>query len=218
MDAKPLAELEREVMMRRVITKIVLEMATGKVLERESLEYDGPWALCDRAATAAAGGAQQYLGNQMQTIGNYLTPQLMRWAGGAAPGYGAGGVNEMTAAAQTAAASATNQANQRGLLRSLRTGNAAGVAAGDVDAAVRSGQTQTQAVEDVLAQNAQLKAQQQMGALNMLGSLYGTDVSGQASEIKNMIDASKTGWFQNMLGLGGLGMNALTNYAKIAGV
>ena len=106
----------------------------------------------------------------------------------------------MTSAAQTAAGAASNQAKQSGLLRALRTGNAAGVAAGDVSAAVNSGQNQTQAVEDILGQNAQLKAQQQTGALNMLGSLYGTDVTGQTNNLDAALKAGDSGWFQNMLG------------------
>ena len=117
-------------------------------------------------------------GAQATSIGSYMTPQLESWAGGNAPGYGQGAVNQMTSAAQTAAGAASNQAKQSGLLRALRTGNAAGVAAGDVSAAVNSGQNQTQAVEDILGLNAQLKAQQQTGALNMLGSLYGDGCDG----------------------------------------
>jgi hypothetical protein len=118
----------------------------------------------------------------------------------------------MTAAAQTAAGSASNAAQQGGLLRALRTGNAAGVAAGDVAGAVGAGQNQTQAVEDILSQNAQLKAQQQTGALNMLGSLYGTDVTGQTNNLNTQLKAGQSGWLQQW---GGPLLSTLTGVAGI---
>lgn len=195
-----------------VNTRVVLDMATGAVLERTGFDYCGPVALCDRSVQNAAETAASTEGAQATGIGSYLTPQLMSWGSGAAPGYGQGAVNQMTSAAQTAAGAASNQAKQSGLLRALRTGNAAGVAAGDVSAAVNSGQNQTQAVEDILGQNAQLKAQQQTGALNMLGSLYGTDVTGQTNNLDTALKAGQTGWFQNMLG----GINALAGPAAYA--
>jgi hypothetical protein len=141
-----------------------------------------------------------------------MTPLLESWAGGNAPGYGQGAVNQMTAAAQTAAGSASNAAQQGGLLRALRTGNAAGVAAGDVAGAVGAGQNQTQAVEDILSQNAQLKAQQQTGALNMLGSLYGTDVTGQTNNLNTQLKAGQSGWLQQW---GGPLLSTLTGVAGI---
>ena len=84
-------------------------------------------------------------------------------------------------------------------------------------AAVGSGQNQTQAVEDILGQNAQLKAQQQTGALNMLGSMYGTDVGAQAGLLNATTEAGNSGWFQNMLGLGKLGVNTGNMIAKFVG-
>ncbi len=198
--------VERGPMPVRINTRVVLDMATGAVLERTMFDYCGPVARCDRSVKNAAQTAASTEGAQATSIGSYITPQLESWAGGNAPGYGQGAVNQMTSAAQTAAGAASNQAKQSGLLRALRTGNAAGVAAGDVSAAVNSGQNQTQAVEDVLGLNAQLKAQQQTGALNMLGSLYGTDVSGANQASQAAVQAGNSGWFQNMLG----GINALS--------
>lgn len=191
--------VERGPMPVRINTRVVLDMATGAVLERTGFDYCGPVARCDRSVKNAAQTAASTEGAQATSIGSYITPQLESWAGGNAPGYGQGAVNQMTSAAQTAAGAASNQAKQSGLLRALRTGNAAGVAAGDVSAAVNSGQNQTQAVEDILGLNAQLKAQQQTGALNMLGSLYGEDVTGQISNLNTALGADMTGWYQNML-------------------
>jgi hypothetical protein len=228
MDHEPVAELEREDMtktgtkgpreqgnengLRRISTRVVVDMETGAVLERESLQYCGPVALCDRSVQNAASTAASTEGTQASGIGSYMTPLLESWAGGNAPGYGQGAVNQMTAAAQTAAGSASNAAQQGGLLRALRTGNAAGVAAGDVAGAVGAGQNQTQAVEDILSQNAQLKAQQQTGALNMLGSLYGTDVTGQTNNLNTQLKAGQSGWLQQW---GGPLLSTLTGVAGI---
>ena len=193
----------------RINTRVVLDMATGAVLERTGFDYCGPVARCDRSVQNQDTSNLTNLSTGASGISSYMTPLLESWAGGNAPGYGQGAVNQMTSAAQTAAGAASNQAKQSGLLRALRTGNAAGVAAGDVSAAVNSGQNQTQAVEDILGQNAQLKAQQQTGALNMLGSLYGTDVTGQTNNLNTALKAGQTGWFQNMLsGINALGPSA----------
>ena len=189
----------------RINTRVVLDMATGAVLERTGFDYCGPVARCDRSVQNQDTSNLTNLSTGASGISSYMTPLLESWAGGNAPGYGQGAVNQMTSAAQTAAGAASNQAKQSGLLRALRTGNAAGVAAGDVSAAVNSGQNQTQAVEDILGQNAQLKAQQQTGALNMLGSLYGTDVSGANQASQAAVQAGNSGWFQNTLA----GINAL---------
>ncbi len=219
MAAQPVAELECEDMRKTgnrpmwVNMRVVLDMATGAVLERTRFDYCGPVARCDRSIQNQDTSNLTSLSTGAGGISSYMTPLLESWAGGNAPGYGQGAVNQMTSAAQTAAGAASNQAKQSGLLRALRTGNAAGVAAGDVSAAVNSGQNQTQAVEDILGQNAQLKAQQQTGALNMLGSLYGTDVSGANQASQAAVQAGNSGWFQNLLGLG----NTIGGLAKGAG-
>lgn len=201
----------------RVNTRIVIDIETGAVERRESFWYRGPVERCDRSTQAQGAADSSAVSKGAAGIGSYLTPQLESWGGGAAPGYGQGAVNQMTAAAQTAAAAAANQAKQGGLLSALRSGNAAGVGAQDVGAAVGSGQNQTQAVEDILGQNAQLKAQQQTGALNMLGSMYGTDVGAQAGLLNATTEAGNSGWFQNMLGLGKLGVNTGNMIAKFVG-
>ncbi len=196
-----------------VNTRIVLDMETGAVLEREGYEYRGPVALCDRSLQNQAQTNATNYGTSATGLSSYMTPLLESWAGGNAPGYGQGGVNQMTAAAQTEAGAASNQQQQQGLLHALRTGNAAGVGAEDVGAAVGAGQNQTQAVQNVLSRNAQLKAQQQTGAMNMLGSLYGTDVGAQTNNLNTAINAGNSGWFQNMLGF----MNAAGSGMRGAG-
>ena len=69
-------------------------------------------------------------------------------------------------------------------------------------------------MEDILGQNAQLKAQQQTGALNMLGSLYGTDVTGQTNNLDTALKAGQTGWLQQwggplLSGITGMSISAV---------
>ena len=202
----------------RVNTKTVIDIASGAILESEGFDYDGPVALCDRGAAAGAATATQGLLGAGQTytgqaggLSGYLTPMLEGWASGNAPGYGSD-LGYMQGAAQSTAQAGANQARQGALLNAMRTRNAAGLGLQNVAAASNAGQQQTEAVQNILSQNAQLKAQQQMGAMNMLGSMYGTDVSaglqgysaGSQSAL-NQAKAGQTGWFQNMLGLMGGG-------------
>lgn len=210
----------------KVYTKIVWDMASGSVLESEAYEYSGPVELCDRflgskanqATTTDASTAAGY-GKEASGLGNFLTPMLQSWSGGNAPGYGPAGVSAMKNAAQSTAGAAANAGNEQGLLTSMRTGNAAGVGSEQVANAANAGQTQTSAVQNILAQNAALKSQEQTGALNMLGSMYGTDVGAQLTSqgqvpgaINAGVNAGNSGWFQNTLGalgtLGGMGAGA----------
>lgn len=219
-----MAELEYTNM--RVYTKIVFDIESGDVLESESYEYNGPVALCDRglqstaqqAANTDTSTASGY-GKTASGLSGFLTPMLESWAGGNAPGYGDAGVSAMKNAAQSTAGAAANAGNEQGLLTAMRTNNAAGVGAEEVANAANAGQTQTNAVQNILSQNAQLKAQEQTGAMNMLGSMYGTDVGAQLTSqgqvpgaINAGVNAGNSGWFQNTLNglntLGGLGKGA----------
>ena len=60
-------------------TRVVLDMATGAVLERTGFDYCGPVARCDRSVQNAANTAASTEGAQATGIGSYLTPQLMSW-------------------------------------------------------------------------------------------------------------------------------------------
>ncbi len=199
----------------KISTKVVWDMETGAELERESYEYEGPLALCDRSLQSTAQGAASTdtataasYGKSATGLSNFLTPMLQSWAGGNAPGYGPAGVSSMKNAAQSTAGAAANVGDEQGLLTAMRTGNAAGVGSEQVANAANAGQTQTNAVQNILTQNAQLKSQEQTGAMNMLGSMYGTNVGaqltsqGQVPEAVNAgVGAGNSGWFQNMLGM-----------------
>lgn len=198
-----------------ITTKLTVDLDTGAVLEREGYEYDGPLALCDRAAHSTAqnignqatAGAQDY-GTNAAAIGTPLKGFYTGLAT-APPGFGANLPGMMGNAAANAAAN-TGNARQSAQLRAMRTGNAAGQGGVDVAAAQTGGQNETGAIQGILGQNAQLQQQQMQTGLAGLAGLYGTNVNAQLGMLgagnnaaDAMANASKSGWLQNMTGLMG---------------
>lgn len=196
-----------------ITTSATFDIETGRLTSREGFEYDGPVALCDRAAKSTAqnvgnqatAGATEY-GTNAAAIGTGLIPQLQGRAT-APPGYGAALPGMLSSTAANAAANAHN-ARQSAGLRALRTGNAAGQGAVDVAAAQAGGQNETSAIQGILGQNAQLENQQQESALNQLSGLYGTNVNAQTNMLNAgsnaanaMTNANKAGWLQNTVGV-----------------
>lgn len=205
-----------------ITTKATFDIETGECLSREGYEYEGPLALCDRAAKSTAqnvgnqatSGAVEY-GTNAAAIGTGLIPELQGLAT-APPGYGAALPGMMGNAAANAAAN-TGNARQSAALRAMRTGNSAGQGAVDVAAAQAGGQNETGAIQGILGQNAQLEVQQQQNALNQLSNLYGTNVNAQLgmlgagnSAANAMTNSNNGGWLQNTLGV----INAGANVAK----
>ena len=177
-----------------------------------------PRAMNDRALQqqekqtfgATTGAANQY-GSEASGLYGPLT-QFGENMMTAPPGYGADLTN-MQAIAGEEASSAANNARQASALQAARSGNAAGLNAAQ-DAAVQTatmagGQEQ----QDILAQNAQLKQEQQQEGAGLLSGLYGTNVNAQLSalgqqpaDINAGVNAGKVGWLQNVTGvLGALG-------------
>ena len=66
----------------RINTRVVLDMATGAVLERTGFDYCGPVARCDRSVQNAANTAASTEGAQATGIGSYLTPLAGELGGG----------------------------------------------------------------------------------------------------------------------------------------
>ena len=110
----------------RITTRMTIDMLTGKVLEHEFYEYDGPVALCDRSlqqsaqnnATAAGATAAGY-GGAAAGIGSTLSPfysQEMKAQHGFAPGQ----VNELLTAAEAGAGGAG--AGAAGFVQDLKAG------------------------------------------------------------------------------------------------
>lgn len=179
-----------------------------------SHEYEGPLALCDRAANAAAKSAAGTAGQTASGYGSEASTEHSELA----PFF----VNEMNAkhgntpeqtnelltyaGAGTGGTlgSVTGQAN----LEAARTRNASGFTKALDEAArdkakANAGMSEGIAAQDVLG----AKKLNQEGAEGMAG-LYGTDVSGQLKamgleneDIGTEIEAGKSGWLQNMTGV-----------------
>lgn len=177
-----------------------------------------PRAMNDRAAQQAATNAEntataaagQYGANAQGLFGplqSFGTSMMT-----APPGYGPDLAN-MQAIAGEEASSAANNAKQTAALAAARGGNAAGINAAQDAAAQQASLAGGQNQQDILAQNAQLKQQQMEEGAGLLSGLYGTNVSAQLGEqgqnlnaINSEVNAGKSGWLQNMMGiLGGLG-------------
>lgn len=208
----------------KVYTRVVWDIETGKIVECESYDYAGPVALCDRAAQAQAknafgqdtAAAQQY-GAEVGAVQPGLVSQLQSMASNP-QGYGHGALNVMQNEAQEAAGATADKTNEALSLQAMRSGNAAGLGAGEVAATEGASRGQLTTIQNILAQNAMLKAQQQEGALQGLGGILGQNISGRANALGQenastaaLTNAGKSGWFQNMTGL----MSALKPGASV---
>jgi len=195
----------------QITTKLVLDMNTGAVLEHEFYEYEGPLALCDRAAQAAAknaaataggvaAGDQSAAGTEHSTLDPFFrremsaehlftpgqTDELLT-----AAGAGGGAVAGSEAAALNRNAAATN--NPSALTKSLQD-----VARDRMKSA--AGSSEAIAGQDVLG----AKQLNQQGAAGEAG-LFSTDTDAalkamglQNNAINTQIEAGKSGWLQNM--------------------
>lgn len=215
----------------RITTRMTIDMLTGKVLEHEFYEYDGPVALCDRSlqqsaqnnATAAGATAAGY-GGAAAGIGSTLSPfysQEMKAQHGFAPGQ----VNELLTAAEAGAGGAAGSITGQAGLEAARTRNASGFtksldeAARDKDKAL-AGASEGIAGEDVMA----AKQLNQQGAAGEAG-LYGTDVGAQLKamgqqneDIGTAVQAGQTGWLQNMEGVLNTGANVAKGVSGLPGM
>lgn len=214
----------------KIYRSLTIDIETGRVLEEDSFEYDGPLALCDRSAQSSAGRAASNAGNAAagygstaSTIGSqllpYYTQQLYHPAGmsqqdiGSQLAFGMGGAGGATSGI-------TGQAN----LQAARSNNTAGFTSA-LDAAARDrAQAAAKTSEGIAARNANVKLQQQQDAGRGLSSLYGMSAGAQAREgdvqnqaIQDQIKAGQTGWLQNLEGIAGMlsgGTNSAANLMK----
>lgn len=211
----------------RISTKVIIDLETGAVLYRESYEYGGPLELAIKKATQAAQGAAttagqtgaQY-GQAGQNVAGTLTPALTQEATHPT-GINPTDLNSMLVAGQQGAGGATAGINGQAGLTAARTRNS-GALSGVMDQAARTKQqANSNSALGVQGINAQTKLKQQQEGLSGLEGLYGTDVNAGLKaqglvpeDINAWADASKTGWYQNLLAglntVGGMG-------AKIAG-
>ena len=167
-----------------------------------------------RSAVNQATSAEQNAGNTANTLGGegqgisanltpFLTQEMLH-----PQGIGQTGLSAETAAAEGGAGGAasglTGVANQRAAV----SRNAGGFSAALDDAARQRDKAAAGASEGITGQNEMLKTQQQEEGARGLQGMYGTDTSGmlnamgqQHEDINSEVDANKTGWLQNTLGI-----------------
>lgn len=158
------------------------------------------------AATTAGSTAAGY-GAGAGSIGSKLVPFLTQQLTNP-QGYSQGDIGSMLTAALSGAGGATAGLAGAASKNAATSRNPIGFSAA-LDAAARSrSQAGAQASEGVAADNAKVKLQQQQQAQSGLNSLYGTDVRAQAEDmgqvapdINSAVNASKSGWLQNLEGI-----------------
>ena len=208
-----LAQLEHKAMM--IITLVEYsDWTCSEVVRRETFDYSGPVAWCDRSlkqesqqgVTEARQTAGQY-GATAQGVQGFLVPQLEKFAQ-APPGYSPQDLSTMESGAMQTAAGESGAARERATLQAARTSNVAALPG--QQAALTAGATQAggNMLQNILARNAQLKAEQQQSAQRQLGDIYGTAARGQLEaqglvpkDIEAGAEAEKVGWAQNLEGI-----------------
>ena len=210
----------------RIHTHTVIDIESGKILQDDFYEYDGPLALADRAAQAAASGAAKTAGTTAAgygtsagAIGAPLTKTLQNDVNNPI-GFTPTETNNMLVAGEQGAGGATSGIAGAAGLNAMRTRNT-GALSGVLDQAARTKQQQlSQNALGVQNESAKLAQAKRASALSGLQGLYGTDVGAQLkamgvqdSDINSEIAAGQSGWLQNVEGVG----NMLGNMAKGAG-
>jgi len=212
----------------RVYTEIKYKMLPNGGLElvsEKSFEYSGPVAQCLRQASDEAVAAEKEADLTSQQLGSaaaaehaQLTPFYQREMT-AQHVYDPTQLHEMltTAMAPVGAAEGAEKTEAKRL--AATTGNAAGTSAA-LDASARAGmKTGAGVSEGIAAKDVEGALQmRQQGAQGMSG-LYGEDLKGQlaamgqeSADINTEINASKTGWLQDVEGVVNTGANVASAY------
>ena len=213
----------------RIHNSTTWDIETGECLADDSYEYAGPVALCDRslynqarnASTNAAQGAGQY-GAQAGQIYSNLAPGLEHWFTQGGPGYSPLALQQRETEALATGAGAGEAARNRLELMARRTGNQAALGANEVGAAQMGAQATGRGIENALAQNAALQAQEQQRAAGLLSGLYGTGMRGQvgmsaqqAQDMRDAAEAERVGWLQNLTGLLGAAGSTMSGFGRM---
>jgi hypothetical protein len=172
------------------------------------------------AATTAANTGTQ-LGAEAQGIGSTLTPFLTSELEHP-QGYSQQDQSAMLSAAEGGAGGADAGVVGKADQEAAQTHNAGGFAAVLDDAARQRTKAAAGTSEEIAADNAGVKTQQQQDAARGLQGMYGTDTSGmldatgqEANDVNAEVNANKTGWLQNAEGVvstlaqGAMGAGAL---------
>ena len=171
------------------------------------------------ATQASATGAQ--LGGEAQAIGSQVTPFLTQEM--LHPqGIGQAGIAAETGAALGGAGGAASGLTGQAMQRAAASRNAGGFQAALDDASRQRMKAAAGASEGIQAGNEQAKLQQQQEGAAGLGKMYGTDTSGMlssqgqvANDINAEVNADKTGWLQDTLGIVNAGANAANAGANV---
>jgi hypothetical protein len=165
----------------RISTKVVWDIETGAVLERESYSYDGPLALAKGSGYAqtnmqtANKDSGAYTG-QALGINSSLIPTLQSEINNPI-GFGQQALTQMQTQGGQDAAAQQGAAQQRATLAATRTGNLASLPAVQ-DQLARSGtQSADQNALGLDVANNQAKLQQQQQGIGGLQRLGATDTS-----------------------------------------
>lgn len=172
----------------------------------------------------AKGAAGDFSGNAKHLY-DTLSPQLEAEAANP-QGYGASDVAGMNTAVGQSTGGATAGAVGEGNLDAARTGNRGGFQTA-LDESARNGQrVNADAALAIQGKNADLKQRQQQAGIAGLGQLYGENAGDELKSLgleNQSIDAGNqaigeesqagnSGWFQNLMGLGSLGLGAFKAY------
>jgi hypothetical protein len=144
------------------------------------------------------------LGTEAQGIGANLTPFLTGEIEHP-QGYSQQDQSGMLSAALGGAGGATSGITGLGNERAAASGNAGGLTAALDQAARSRGQAGAMGAENIAAKNAGVKQEEMQSGAKGLEDLYGADTSGMLNamnqehgDINSEVDASKTGWAQNL--------------------
>lgn len=181
----------------RIFTRVVCEIATGRVIEADSYEYAGPVELC-------RGEQKQW--NQSQIAKSNAGLQAAQGYGALASGenpasqFQALATNPMSEAEKAGRLSATggafdSMATKAGE-RQAKTRNSAGY--GEMLDELARGKSR--AVDQTAAGLGGEEFQRKMAALGGLGGVYGTNVGAQTHLLTPGSPNFQPGFWQNMLG------------------
>jgi hypothetical protein len=215
----------------KIYRRVSWDIETGKVLDADFFEYDGPLALCDRAAQAQAGNAEKTAGttaagygSSASNVNSTLLPALKQDVNNPT-GFTPQQLNDMIVSGEQGAGGAASGIAGAAGLNAMRTRNSAALP-GVLDQSARQKMQQSsQNNLQVSGENAKLAQAKRSQALSGLEGQYGTDVNAQlkAMGIQNQdigteIQAGQSGWLQNTMGVMGQLSNMGLGAAKAAGV
>ena len=198
----------------KTFTKWTFNSETLETISCDWRPYDGPVDRCDRAAQNQANNAQATAGatagtyeTEGQAIQHQVTPWLTRRLT-AEHSMSPDQLNQMLSYAGAGAGGATGAYTGENELEAARTRNTGGYQ-GSLDAMARQRQMSlAKASEGIGAEDVSGALQNQREAAGGLGEMASMDTGAalkamgiQTGDINAEIEASKTGWFQNMTGL-----------------